>query len=739
MKKLLSISVIFLLIFSGITFSIPKAADTIHKTKEFSITISNHSFTSTDNRAQINIPETNTYTQQPGKPRLPLIEKTFTFPVNTKITEISYTTEDIIEEPIDYTLKLTPIPVPLSSSQTYVDEEQSNSFYTTPHPYPTSWLTYDIGRGIIEGEASIIVKIHAYPIQYYPNQHMIKKAQTMNIQVQYQQMPSHQHEKTFDEDYKLIILSPSEFTDNLQPLITHKLSRNISTKLVTLDEVYNGIYFQSEGEDSQEQIKHFIKNVYENWETQYVLLIGGRDHFPYRECHVYIGYHDDSEIIVSDLYYADLYDENNTFQTWDTNGNGRYAEYNWSEAFDNLDLYPDIYLGRLACTEREEVDVVVDKIIQYENQKSYQKSWFKNLILIGGDSFTPVHGDESGVNEGELANQHVLDTMQGFIGTKLWASNAKLMGVNPSGVDRIMDSIEEGCGFVHFSGHGGVTVWTTYPHNGTKQSLPTPTGRFRIDHIQRLENGYSLPIVVTGACSVGKFQKNDNCFSWSFVSNPDGGGIASFGATGLGYAALGANVTEAVVEKMALEMFKAYKNEEAKTVGEMWATAITNYITPTLYSTDYKTIEEWQPFCDPSLALRQEYLTPSQPPETPQLTGPITGKPGMTYTYNATTTDPDRNQVSYLFDWGDGSFSEWIGPVNSGVTVSKSHRWDEKANFTVRVKAKDENNYESNWSEPITISLPKNKGIIDDNPLLHFLKNFFHFSCLHKLFPLLLT
>ena len=323
--------------------------------------------------------------------------------------------------------------------------------------------------------------------------------------------------------------------------------------------------------------------------------------------------------------------------------------------------------------------------------------------------------------------------MDDFIPDKIWATNARLGGVNPSGVDRISDGVNDGCGFVHFSGHGSDSVWTTYPHNGTRQSLPTPFGSYRTEHIRDLTNGFDLPIVVTGACSVGKFQSNPNCFSWSYVENPNGGGIASFGATALGYAALGANVTDYVIEKMALEMFKAYKYEEAKTVGEMWATAITNYITPILYGTDYKTIQEWQPFCDPSLALREEYLTPSEPPEKPVLEGQKNGITGETLTYNVTTTDPDRDQVEYLFDWGDGTFSEWLGPVDSGETFSATHSWESKGSYEVRVKARDENGYESEWSRTLFVTLPKSK-ISPFDMIINFLEMIFGGNWLELIF-----
>lgn len=716
------------MLLSGTTIFTPMAANSKLEQKIISVPISDIQIELEDSLATLTIPESQTFTNQPGKPKLPTIEKTVFLPVNVDIKDIHCSIDEITSETIDRNIRLSSFPVQLGQEKP-VSKRQS-SFYQNPQTFPNKWMQYDIGRGLNKGEPAVIVKLQINPVQYYPQQHMIKKAEKIEINIEYQTQTIDVFTQTEGkEEYDLIILSPTEFIDNLQPLVDHKQNRNISTKLVSLEDIYYGTYFPVEGIDDAEKIKHFIKNAYDSWKTNFVLLVGSADLFPTRDVHVYIGYHDDGEILVSDLYYADLYDENNTFQNWDTNNNGIYAEYNWSQTEDNssgqydtLDLYPDVYLGRLACVNDNEADIVVDKIIQYELSQAYLSSWFKNIVLIGGDSFPAKFDEHSGINEGELANQHVLDVMDGFIGTKLWASNMKLAGSNPSGVKRIMDSIGEGCGFVHFSGHGSSTVWTTYPHNGTKQSLPTPFGSYRADHIDDLSNGYKLPVVVTGACSVGKFQISDDCFSWGFVSSPEGGAIASFGATGLGYACLGPNVTDAVVEKMALEMFKAYKIHEARTVGEMWATAITNYITPVLYDSDYKTIEEWQPFCDPSLALRTEYLTPSQPPNTPNIEGPSTGKTGISYVFNATTADPDRDDIFYLFDWGDGSFSEWLGPVGSGVTVSKDHRWEEKTTYSLRVKARDEYYHESNWSEPITISLPKHKSF--DFPFLRLISEY---------------
>lgn len=92
-------------------------------------------------------------------------------------------------------------------------------------------------------------------------------------------------------------------------------------------------------------------------------------------------------------------------------------------------------------------------------------------------------------------------------------------------------------------------------------------------------------------------------------------------------------------------------------------------------------------------------LTPD-PPE-----GSSEGEPDIDYTFTANTTDPNGHQISYLFDWGDDSNSGWIGPFDSGEPGSASHSWDEGGIYEVTVKAKDEWDAESSFSEPLEVTI----------------------------------
>jgi len=298
-----------------------------------------------------------------------------------------------------------------------------------------------------------------------------------------------------NEKYDMVVIAPEIFSSSLQPLIGHKNNRGLSTKLVTLDKIYNGTYFPAHGRDNQEKIKYFIKDAIENWDIRFVLLVGGAEQLPGRYTHIYYDDFDlyptpDEWVFLSDLYYADIYDGHENFSSWDTNENSVFGEYDWHGNTDEVNLYPDIYLGRLACVNENEVITCVNKIIAYETVEAYKQDWFTNIVAIGGDS---LPGDAEQIDEGEYVQKAVFDIMDGFSATKIWASEGKL-----SQASNINDAINDGAGFVFFNGHGNIDLWGTHPHENENAWIPP--GFYRNSHINTLSNGNKLPVIISDAC-----------------------------------------------------------------------------------------------------------------------------------------------------------------------------------------------------------------------------------------------
>lgn len=96
-------------------------------------------------------------------------------------------------------------------------------------------------------------------------------------------------------------------------------------------------------------------------------------------------------------------------------------------------------------------------------------------------------------------------------------------------------------------------------------------------------------------------------------------------------------------------------------------------------------------------------------PIPPSLYGPSSGVAGKSYDYTATTIYDVNPPLYYKFDWGDGTFTDWLGRYDSGEPCVASHVWREKGIYDVRVKAKDVDGWESDWAT-LEVTIPKNKA-----------------------------
>ena len=78
---------------------------------------------------------------------------------------------------------------------------------------------------------------------------------------------------------------------------------------------------------------------------------------------------------------------------------------------------------------------------------------------------------------------------------------------------------------------------------------------------------------------------------------------------------------------------------------------------------------------------------------------------GPAYAFSTSTTDPDGDQVKYIFEWGDGRVPTTSDMAVSGAVASKSHTWDNAGSYQVKVKAIDSHGAFSEWSDPLTVTI----------------------------------
>jgi len=454
----------------------------------------------------------------------------------------------------------------------------------------------------------------------------------------------HIHASTIeDHDIEFVIVSPTIFKEQLTRLVDHKQSLGISTTIVTIEDIIQGSYCENQCYDDAEHLKYFLKHTYENWETRYILLIGGKEHIPVRFSHINIDNGTMTrhlphffiqqnplfslmESYISDLYYADLYFENGTFCSWDTNNNKIFGEKNLTCAIDTVDLYPDLAIGRLLVQTTIELSVVIDKIIEYETQPN-RSDWFQNLTVIGGDThpmFSDIliklffHGAKQAslAYEGEYMGDEASRILSDFTTKKVYATgffNDELLSLTK---ENIFNSINDGCGFLLLAGHGFPEAWGTHPPSlFGKLWLPQPIFRpsfFNISNVHELTNIDMLPIAVISACSCGDFNTTDYPFAWSFVQQDGGGAIGSFACTTLGTLLPTSLCTSTMNGKLSLAVFEAYDKGIIR-LGDIWRYSIAAYLDdpeamsigdlPGLYWINNFNLEEWILFGDPTLKV----------------------------------------------------------------------------------------------------------------------------------------
>ncbi len=102
------------------------------------------------------------------------------------------------------------------------------------------------------------------------------------------------------------------------------------------------------------------------------------------------------------------------------------------------------------------------------------------------------------------------------------------------------------------------------------------------------------------------------------------------------------------------------------------------------------------------------YLTqveyPPSIPETPS--GQILGDTNTAYYYSTVSTDPGGDKISYGWDWdGDYIVDEWTDLIDSNTTANTSHSWEVEGTYNIRVRAKDENGLDSDWSKLLCVMM----------------------------------
>lgn len=207
------------------------------------------------------------------------------------------------------------------------------------------------------------------------------------------------------------------------------------------------------------------------------------------------------------------------------------------------DTYPDIYRGRLPVSSAEEADIVVNKIIQYENNPPKNADYYNTGINCAEfqDDNNDGYADRRFAQTSEEIHNYMMLQEKNVTRiyytdrqtTPLYWNNGRYGNGDPvpeelrkpnfawdGSAEDIINAINKGGFYVLHRDHGGLTEW----------GRPS----FTNNDIIRLENKNLLPVVFSMNCKTGSFNTG-TCFAEKFLRKSDGGCVAIFAATETSY------------------------------------------------------------------------------------------------------------------------------------------------------------------------------------------------------------
>jgi len=532
-------------------------------------------------------------------PQIPYKTINVTLPLEARDVRLEVCGASFKEFALPAPLQVAEGPMPLSDPSLFTP--LANPKFEESAWFPRDWAEMRVsgGRDLTDWSLKKFVTITMYPVRYLASEMRLRSLSSAEVKVSYSLERAKLTSKSGGEKWDLLVISPEEFADSLSGLILHKNLMGLRTVLVTLEEASAN----SHGYDDQAKLKYFISQCFQDHDVRFVLAIGDADKFPVRYADVWDNYDDysnvtDGHLVPSDLYYADLYDADGEFCTWDANDNDVYGESSSrSPNPDQVDLMPDILFSRLPVGRTADLSLMVSHIINYELNVSNTSPWFHDAVLCGSVVSGPAP-------EGECASEQLAsDVFSNYDCVKLYTTGTFDKDATLTNLS-VLHYVSKGCGFATYVGHGTYKGWAFGMGN-----------YFFADDLSRLTNADMLPFVSAAACETAGFDNENSehpqfpvigdCIGETFVQCVEGGAIAYVGATRVAYGAgSGSSWNYYYAAKVNRLILRAHNNGY-RSVGEMFLKGIEGYIntwwSPSVY--DMKTVMESITFGDPSLNI----------------------------------------------------------------------------------------------------------------------------------------
>ena len=255
-------------------------------------------------------------------------------------------------------------------------------------------------------------------------------------------------------DFEYTVVTSRELAPAFDRLIGWKRQKGYSAGVVCIEDILACPVFQggdlvSNIDDDAGKLRAYLKYAYDSGSLRYALLAGDYTVLPIRYgC----GDHNYSSTkivsnnskIPTDIYFSDFNGN------WNKDGDAHYGE----PTHDKVDFYPEIFVGRLLCTTRQEIANYTEKLIRYErNPGNGDYSYLQKAFYCQSDEMQ--QDNEAGIIKSAWGTTFHQDTV-----IEEFPSYETQSVTKPTGAEVIRE-MNNRYGFFSWHGHGapaGITV-----------------------------------------------------------------------------------------------------------------------------------------------------------------------------------------------------------------------------------------------------------------------------------------
>jgi len=367
------------------------------------------------------------------------------------------------------------------------------------------------------------------------------------------------------KDFKTQAERYANYRSNLSP-------NKLNTSIFYVDEILNE--FSGSMLDPT-AIRDFLKYAYDNWQKKplYVLLFGDGD-FDY-------------------LNTIKETSDKNFVPPWQTvESLDEIYSYNTDDYYARVsgnDIKVDLAIGRLTFQTQAEADILIDKIIAYENNLE-KGLWRTKVTLVADDGPAKAGTDDGSIHTYQSENLSHYIISKFFDQQKLYLAAYPTaisgLGRRKPDVNRaIVDAINNGTLLLNYIGHGNPTVWA---HENVFEKATT---------IPQLKNPNYF-FLTAATCDFGKFDDpTEQSSTEIMIAMRNAGSIGTFTATRVVFSYQNAAINDSFYTNL---LSKKEPDNLPIRIGKAY------FLTKQFRTQDND--EKFHLFCDPTLRLAQPVL-----------------------------------------------------------------------------------------------------------------------------------